>query len=247
MASARTGQTATLLPDGRVLIAGGEDEATGSSELAPLATAELFDPTTGKFSPTGSMEVARSDSVAALLPDGRVLIAGGYDNVAGSEGTAAQALSSAELYDPATGRFSPTGNLSVERAGATATLLTDGRVLVAGGQGEQGPTSSAELYDPATGAFGPTGSMDPASPRDGASAIRLNDGRVLILGGGQLTNTAALYDPTTGSFKSAASMASERSGFTATLLPDGRVLIAGGSGLIAGNAVGLASAELYQP
>jgi hypothetical protein len=242
MGSARTGQTATLLPDGRVLIAGGEGEATGSSDFA-LATAELFDPTTGKFSPTGSMEVARSGSVVTLLLNGRVLIAGGYGTVAD------QALSSAELYDPATGRFSPTGNLTVERAGATATLLADGRVLVAGGQGGSGslPFISAELYDPATGTFRPTGSMDPASPRDGSWAIRLNDGRVLILGGVQLTNTAELYDPATGSFTSARSMASERSGFTATLLPDGRVLIAGGSGLVAGNAVGLASAGLYEP
>jgi hypothetical protein len=89
--------------------------------------------------------------------------------------------------------------------------------------------------------------MDPASPRDGASAVRLNDGRVLILGGEQLTNTAELYNPGTESFTPAASMTSERSGFTATLLPDGRVLIAGGWRVVAGNAVGLASAELYEP
>ncbi len=105
------------------------------------------------------MTAARSWDTATLLPDGRVLIAGGV-----STDPDLEALSSAELYDPATGKFSPTGSMATAREHRTATLLSDGRVLIAGGYDGSVSLASAELYDPATGKFGPTGSMTPLAP-----------------------------------------------------------------------------------
>jgi WD40 repeat protein len=186
MLDTRADHSATLLLDGRVLIAGG-----GGYEGNPRrATAEIYDPTTGKFSSTGSMATARSNQTATLLPDGRVLMTGGDDN-------SGSALSSAEIYDPASGRFSPTGSLGISRTYHAAALLSDGRVLITGGDSANfsGITrASAELYDPATGVFSATGSMTVA--RAFHTATVLSDGSVLIVAGsndsGELSS-AELY------------------------------------------------------
>jgi hypothetical protein len=165
--------TATLLPEGRVLIAGGYDpdlsNATGS--LGVFAAAEIYDPKTGSFSPTGSMTTARAGHTATLLADGRVLVAGG------------DSLATAEIYDPKTGSFGPTGSMANARVGHTATLLADGRVLVTAGTHDfwDENYASAELYDPTTGSFGPTGSI--TTLRDSHTATLLADGRVLVTGG----------------------------------------------------------------
>ena len=241
MISARAGHTATLLADGRVLLAGGTD---GNQVLA---SAELYDPKTGTFSATGSMTTPRIRHTATLLSDGRVLIAGGAD------GNGNEINSSAELYDPSTGTFRATGSMLVGRERYTATLLTDGRVLFAGGDLADASTylSSAELYDQSTGTFVPTGSMETA--REGQTATLLADGRVLMAGGqsqhgylGDLS-TAELYDARTGAFSPTGSMTTSRSSQTATLLADGRVLIAGGERAQPGGAEDLSSAELYDP
>lgn len=241
MAVARNGQTATLLQDGDVLIAGGSGDST----------AELYDPKTGTFVQTGPMNVVRTDgATATLLSDGRVLIAGGSDNSIDDK-----PLASAELYDPATGKFGPTGSMARARSGHTATLLADGRVLVAGGFGSSGlDLASAELYDPATGKFSPTASM--TRPRSDHTATLLQDGRVLIVGGSENLGvqkakaalaSAELYDPRTGRFATTGSMSTGRSaGQTATLLTDGLVLVAGGNASYV-QEVPLASAELYDP
>jgi hypothetical protein len=238
MASARSKQTATLLADGRVLVAGGQNFA---AEIRPLLdSAELYDPNSGTFSATGPMTIARAGQTAILLADGRVLIIGGLG------------LSSAELYDPNSGTFSPTGPMTIARDHYTATLLSDGRVLVAGGDAGNGPLASAELYDPKTGAFSPTGSM--GSARAFQTATLLLDGRVLIAGGADTSGglaSAELYDPKTGTFSTTGSMAEPREEHTATRLSDGRVLVAGGASFDRtdrplGNGP-LASAELYDP
>ena len=182
---------------------------TASAPIRGLAT-----PPTSGFSPTGPMITPRSDQTATLLPDGLVLIVGGYDN--------GLALATSELYDPGTGIFSPTGSLANARYYHSATLLPSGRVLIAGGQDG---TNTAELYDPKTGTFSPTGSM--AIERLLQSATLLPNGRVLVACGTD-DASAELYDPATGVFSPTRSMLTVRQHATATLLPDGRVLIAGG-------------------
>jgi hypothetical protein len=182
MATARGSHTATLLSDGRVLVAGGQ-VATGALGDNTFASAELYDPGTGGFSPTGSMSTGRVGHTATLLTDGRVLIAGGRG--AGMSGSGSP-FASAELYDARTGKFSATGSMTTVRREHTATLLSDGRVLIAGGTDASERLASAELYDPHTGAFSPTGSTTDARYRHAAAL--LPDGRVLITGG---------YGPTT--------------------------------------------------
>jgi hypothetical protein len=154
MTTTRASQTATLLSDGRVLIVGGTTSGDISARKI-LASAELYDPKTGTFSPTGSMTTGRGGQTATLLSDGRVLIAGGSDFRVIAEGSASpgyvlsgNVLASAELYDRKTGTFSPTGSMTTARVGQTATLLSDGRVLIAGGTGTSDTLSSAELYQP---------------------------------------------------------------------------------------------------
>ena len=169
MAVERGLHTATLLPDGRVLIAGGF--ATGPHALS---SAEIFDPTAGTFSPAAPMATGRAAQTATLLADGRVLLTGG------SSDNWNVFLASAEIYNPSTGTFSSTGRMAASRADLdTATLLTDGRVLVTGGQGDSNlDLSSAEVWDPKSGGFGPTGPM--MTGRAGQTATLLADGRVLV-------------------------------------------------------------------
>jgi len=259
MSYARAEHTATLV-DGKVLVIGGcyEDSQTGCVTLLN-GPVELFDPSTGSFTATGSLETPRTSHTATLLSDGKVLVAGGY-TVSGG------ATTSAELYDPAQGAFTTTGDMAVARFGHTATALSpfDGRVLITGGASARlgGPLASAELYDPATGTFAPTGSMHQA--RIGYSATLLLDGRVLIAGGylsacggciGFPDDTAELYDPTTGVFTLTGTMEQVRAQHSATRLWNGQVLIAGGdpTGLNGGgggctDCIGETNeAEVYDP
>jgi uncharacterized repeat protein (TIGR01451 family) len=182
---ARFGATATLLKNGEVLVVGGSDTASS----AELSSAELYDPSTGAWSATGSLIDGRSGATATLLNNGEVLVAGG-NGIA----SLADILSSAELYNPATGTWSATGPMNTARDGATATLMSDGEVLVAGGGDNS--LSSAELYDPSTGAWSPTGSL--IDGRSDATATLLNDGEVLVAGGDggrYVLASAELYNP----------------------------------------------------
>jgi hypothetical protein len=241
MITARDGHTATLLQDGRVLVAGGVGNCKGTTCDA-LASAELFDPTTGKFSPTGSMTTGRASQTATLLQDGRVLVVGG-EHYASST---LNALASAEIYDPKTGKFSPAGSMKTARFAHTETLLPDGHVLITGGfDASFTALSSAELFDPASGTFSKTGSM--TTGRDGHTATLLGNGLVLIAGGAAVAS-AELYDPFNGAFTTTGSMHVVRADPTATLLSDGRVLLVGGQNNCTSTGCdSIDSAEVYVP
>ena len=237
MLSPRSGHTATLLPDGRVLIAGGMRRNQDF-----YRSAELFDPATGKFQPTGEMLLGRVGHAAVLLPSGKVLIAGGWIGHGSTD--------KAELYDPATGKFTAIARMSTKRGRPEATLLRDGNVLITGGGGDNdgGGSSivSAEIFDGASPRFRPTGSMHFA--RIQHTATLLPDGRVLIAGGrgSEVNVSAELYDPKSGTFRETGRMTTARYKHTAGLLPDGRVLLAGGSDNRDWHGT-LASAEIYDP
>jgi Kelch motif/Galactose oxidase, central domain len=191
----------------------------------------------GSVSAGALMLEPRSGHSATLLPDGRVLIAGGMRRNR-------DFYKSAELFDPATGKFQLTGEMNEGRVGQIAVLLPSGKVLIAGGWVGHGGTSSAELYDPATGKFSVISSMK--SRRGRPSATLLQNGDVLIAGGEENDNeslaSAEIFHVKSLSFQTASSMHHARVAHTATLLNDGRVLVVGG---YAGSAS--ASAEIYDP
>jgi hypothetical protein len=239
MVNARQNHTSTLLATGKVLLVGGEGGAGGGT---PVATAELYDPTTGTFSVTGPMATARTLHTATILPNGKVLVTGGLWTH-----RADAILDTAEVYDPATGTFLAAGRMTDARYQQTATLLDTGKVLVAGGHGLYVVAlSSADLYDPGTGLFTATGGL--ITPRYGQSATLLAaSGQVLVAGGYGTTflASAELYDPTAGTFALTGSMESPRYFQTATALVGGKVLLAGGYG--ADQTEPLSSAELFDP
>ena len=220
----RKGHTATLLADGRVLVAGG-----WSSDDAQQNSAELYDPATGTWTPTGSMTRPRSRHTATTLSDGKVLVVGGEVSKSGPG-----FIGTAEVYDPATGRWNSTGSLNTPRGGFTATLLGTGKVLVVGGVGNgENSLASAELYNPATKSWAFTGNLSQARMFHTASI--LVDGSVLVTGGWdsddelqKTTNTGELYDPVTGTWTSASPLYGSRVYHAATILQDGSALVTGG-------------------
>ena len=264
--------TATLLPNGKVLVVG----SFGQIDTG----AELYDPVADSWSPAGTMVVPRALGTATLLPSGKVLIAGGIAADTGHSTTRT------EIYDPVASAWSAGGGMAVPRSSHTATLLPSGKVLVAGGQNQSGYIATAELYDPATDHWTMAARMDAgyASPH----ATLLGNGRVLIAGGttlgdgrGQLydpatdrwsnAGTAAriaatatslpdgralitgqakeadLYDPTANRWSLAAPMLQDRADPTATILDDGKILVVGGTTTTGGQQLWLTSAEIYDP
>jgi hypothetical protein len=234
--TARRSHTATLLPNGKVLVAGGFVDQLSLLGGFAIASAELYDPASGTWTPTGSLGSARAYHTATSLLNGKVLVAGG-----GNGGPNGDPGGSAELYDPASGTWAATGSLVNGRVYHAATLLGNGKVLVAGGYGSGG-SASTELYDPASGTWAPTGSL--VNGRGFHTATLLGNGKVLVAGGagggGTLTN-AEVYDPAGGSWLTTGSLITARAFHTATLLPNDAVLIAGGSN----GSRYLANAELY--
>jgi hypothetical protein len=228
-----SGHTATLLPNGKVLVAGLPDNG--------VINAEVYDPVAGTFSSTGDMVNGRSTHAATLLNNGMVLLTGGWHF---------QELATAELYDSNTGTFSSTaGPMTTARGEHSSTLLNNGKVLLVGGVDESGNAlHTAELYDPAIGTFASTGSM--GTERKDQTATLLNNGKVLIVGGAAPITSqstvpdAELYDPAAGTFSPTGNMTSARSQHAATLLSGGKVLISGGRAI---DGSLLATAELFDP
>jgi hypothetical protein len=241
MVTAHVQHTATVLPDGKVLIAGGG-----------TASAELFDPSTGRFMLTGRMMRPRTGHSATLLPNGKVLIAGGE-----TDPNNYPASGTAELYDPATGTFGPAGVMLQPQWDNSATPLPNGKVLITGGT--TGITSCCpiaafpELFDPSTGSFTSAGAyanlgMAETNGLVGVSATPLRDGRVLIAS----EPAAELYDPGMNAFSRTGAMTTGGplgtpqyiEGRSGTPLRDGRVLLVGGEHEDFGR---FATAELYDP
>jgi Kelch motif/Galactose oxidase, central domain len=227
--------TATLLPDGTVLVVGGD----------ALYEAELFDPVTGTWTAVRGMHTRRSGHTATLLPDGTVLVAGGYDD------RRDLVLRSAEVYDPDTGTWTLAPDMAVPRSRHSATLLLDGTVLIAGGDDANGAkTSSSELYVPEGGTWTSTSSL--ITPGGGRATL-LPSGQVLMTGGalrdvgGGLHPLAdsELYDPVSGRWTATASLAAPGVE-TATTLLDGTVLVTRGR-FGNGGVFDPAAAELYDP
>lgn len=260
MGTERAAHTATLLQNGRVLIAGGFN----GTEV--LATAELFDPVTGTFTATGTMTSVRFSHTATLLASGKVLITGGSNSLTALSFHSSQPagllangkalvtdgsissfdLATAELFDPSTGTFTATGTMSELRTEHTATLLSNGKVLVAGGTAD----NVAELFDPATGTFSSTTGQLVVGGRWGCTATLLQDGTVLIAGGRDdedvfdafPLNDAELFNPATGTFTATGAMTQFRYEHAAALLNNGQVLLTGGF-----NGTPVADAELFDP
>ena len=226
MQTARSSPTATLLPNGKVLVSGGQ-----TSLVLPtsIASAELYDPGTNTWASAGSLATARSVHTATLLPSGKVLVVGGLNTAANANN-----LAVSELYDPATNAWTPTGAMTTARYAHTATLLPDGRVLVAGGlSATVGVTASVEVYNPATNSWTTVNPM--ATTRYLHTATLLANGKLLVMGGSAFANgvfatfkTAELYDPVANSWATAAPMAVARSSHTVTLLSGDKVLVSGG-------------------
>src|SRR5262245_32189767 len=210
--TARSSHTATLLPDGKVLVAG------GANRFQIRGTAEVHVRASGRWNVTGRLNAPRCLHTATLLNDGKVLIVGGS---ADSE----DGFNGAELYDPKNETWSVTGSLNTPRCFHTATLLKNGKVLVVGGDEhadlwdyEPRPLDTVELYDPDTGMWSFTGHLNTAV--EGHTATLLQNGKVLVVG----ERFAELYDPDTGTWSTVGSLGGDIGGHTATLLADGRVL-----------------------
>jgi hypothetical protein len=239
LATARLYHSATLLPNGKVLVAGGID----STFNRIVVSAELYDPASGTWTGTGDMyQGGLAAHTAILLPNGKVLAAAGgvFSEVA------FQNSDKAELYNPASGTWTSTGP-HVQTYNRSATLLLNGNVLLAGGdsQLDNNGFASAELYDPASETSTPTGSLGTA--RSHHMTTLLPNGKVLVTGGydssGNFTTSAELYDPASGTWTATGGLNAARIGHTATLLANGKVLVVGGRN----SSGGLASAELYDP
>lgn len=222
--SNRIRHTATLLPDGRILIAGGH--ATGG--LLTDRDAEIWVPGIGPTSPANEMLRRRAGHSATRLPDGTVLLVGGYDPTSSS----GEVLTSAERFDPATSTFTAVGSMQHARAYHAAVPLSDGRVLCIGGEDTvRGPLTSIELFDPATGTFTPAGNLLDA--RTEVRAVLLGTGAVLLAGGriGEraATDRIEIWDPATRQCRRVdARLPGPRSGHSLHLLADGRALLYGG-------------------
>ena len=234
MSSPRYKHTATLLGDGRVLVAGGSN-TNGSCDCTTFEkSVDLHDPATNAWSVTGTLLTARYEHTATRLPNGRILVTGGFGGVQDTLHAGGATLGSVEIYDPALGVWSAAAPMSTPRRQHTAVLLDSGLVVVAGGVSSTTSLASAEVYDPASNTWTPVTPMSTA--RQSHLAVRLSGGNVLVLGGFNNASspvfgvqTAESYDPVADVWVPAGSMVVPRQGFIAAPLPGGRVVVVGGA------------------
>jgi hypothetical protein len=250
MTTFRRAHRPTNLPNGKVLITGGRGGAlVGNNGILRSAQLYEYDPATGTgtFTATGNMVNFRTTHQTTVLYTGKVLIAGGTGGAVSGD---ANILNTAELYDPATGTFTATGNMITGRNSPNLNRLPNGKVLVSGGSSDAAgtPILSIEIYDPATGSFTAPGNAPVA--RDGNRVVRLDSGKIMSVGGQttadatSVTDTVDLYNHVTGTFAATDNLITGRQDFAQTSLPHGQILVAGGTDA-AGAA--LSSAELYTP
>jgi N-acetylneuraminic acid mutarotase len=236
MLEARDLAAASLLPDGRVLVAGG---SAAGSDLSALATTEIYDPVTGRWTAAANMTVARGGHTATALSNGKVVVVGG----ASGTFAAPNLHVSAEVFDPATGAWSATGSVSVARGFHRAVALPNGQLLITGGSNFTSAVFPAtDIYDAATGAWTPSTAL--GTGRISHTASVLANGRVLIAGGGgtAVLGSAEVFDVTSARWTAAGDLRVPRSNHAAVLLLNGKVLVAGGQGAGAST-----SAELFDP
>ena len=226
MPEARAGAVSEVLANGEVLVAGG----IGSGDTV-LSSAVVYNPRTGRWTPTGALPFGAAYAASVRLASGKVLVAGGV-------GPGHAVLSETAIYDPATGNWTPAAPMLDGRSFAGSALLKSGEVLVAGGTGKSGDLASAELFDPATNTWHATASLPKAG--SGLSAVTLHDGNVLVVGGG---DNAYLYLPSTNSWSETGGTSAPFSFQRAVMLKDGNVLVVGGDGRHASTA----RAALYEP
>ena len=217
----RAAHVAIPLGSGEVLVAGG-CTAPGCEQVTP--SAELFDPRERAFRPTGAMSTRRVSHAAATLPDGTVLVTGGW--------TGDRVTAGAEIYDPESETFRATADMNVARMSHAALSLGDGRILIVGGSSnEQRALASAEIYDPELDGFTPASSM--SEPRVSHAAVLMEDGRALVVGGqrarGELLGSAEVFDPATAEFRPAGTMAVARHKHALAALAGGGAMAIGGS------------------
>jgi hypothetical protein len=241
MSTARMNFSATLLANGNVMLAG------GLASNPPLASADIYDSETNTMSPTGNMNFIRYGQTGTLLGNGDVLIAGGAGNYPGE---VSGLVPPAEIYEPTAGTFTAIASLNMPRFLQTASLLPNGTVLIAGGNGDLGVLDNSEIYDPVAGAFTTNDAVLHVG-RAFNTQTALANGSILVAGGidceAPAYTSAELYNPTTGKFSLTGSMNVARESHTATLLNNGKVLVVGGFSGLATSGVVAGSAELYDP
>lgn len=241
MTSARWGHSATLLTNGKVLIAGGTNQSDAQD------SAELFDSDTNTFTPVSTMNSPRMHHTATALLDGRVLLAGGWSSY-----LPITPLASAELFDPETNTFTAVGNMNIPRWDHRAYRLPDGRVLISGGDRFLFSTSLVELFDPVSGSFAMAGNL--IQGRKLHTTTLLKSGNVLVVGGiydfsgsnapeYTVLATSELYSPDSKTSVEELPLKTPRVAHTATLLDDGRVVVIGGTDSADSNGA-LATAEI---
>lgn len=238
MGDMRAGHAAVLLPDDHVLVAGGWQ---WWGLIQALSSVELYDPARNAWELAQPMADARTGHSATVLGDGRVVVTGGYGSRHANPDTI---YSSTEVYEPSAGSWTTLGSLSQARYGHTATLLSDGRVLVCGGRTARDILASVEIFNPTDGTWTNVAEMEQA--RYGHTATLLGDGTVLVTGGALLSRRLAsveLYDPALNAWTTLSPMAQPRTAHRATVLADGLVLINGGND---GPNGGLAATELFE-